>query len=102
MRPAWVVLVCLVAVALSALAGVVLASTIFQTVPIAATVTILPSGLPEDVDGDGSVDERDLALVVANLGTTVPPGDPTDVNGDGQVDILDLAAVALRFGTGSS
>jgi len=48
------------------------------------------------------VDERDLALVVANLGTTVPPGDPTDVNGDGQVDILDLAAVALRFGTGSS
>ena len=87
------ILVCIVA--LSVLGGVVLASTIFQTVPVSATVTILAL---EDVDGDGCVGERDLIQVARNLGADVPEG--ADINGNGDVDIVDLSLVGARFGTG--
>ena len=45
-----------------------------------------------DVNGDGSVDMRDLAMVAGRLGITAE--NRADVNGDGMVNVLDLALVA--------
>ncbi len=53
--------------------------------------------IPEDVNGDGTVNIQDLVLVAANLGET---GQNTaDVNGDGTVNVLDLTRVAGALGT---
>src|SRR5205814_4850856 len=54
------------------------------------------STLPGDVNGDGYVNDADIAIVQAALGTKL--GDPgynpaADLNGDGVVDALDLAMV---------
>ncbi len=54
------------------------------------------SGCPWDVNGDGTVDQTDLRLVVGNFGPC--DGCPEDVNGDGVVDGSDAAAVATHFG----
>ena len=57
-----------------------------------------PAPLPGDLNGDGVVDMKDLAIVVAALDTS-PPSDPrADVNGDNMVDVLDLAEIALLIG----
>ncbi|MCY3742210.1 MAG: dockerin type I domain-containing protein [Candidatus Poribacteria bacterium] len=56
-----------------------------------------PTRLKEDVNGDGTVNIADLALVAANLGKTGP--NAADVNGDGTVNIADLALVAGALGT---
>ena len=53
----------------------------------------VPSEMPEDVNGDGSVNIDDLMFVAARLGH-VGEGAAADVNGDGVVNILDLVAVA--------
>ena len=45
-----------------------------------------------DVNGDGTVNIRDLVAVANGLGTDAP-----DVNGDGIVNLLDLVAVANAF-----
>lgn len=59
-----------------------------------------PERLPEDVNGDGVVDIRDLVEVAAALGET---GDtPADVNGDGIVNIQDLVQVAGQIGAGAA
>ncbi len=55
-----------------------------------------PSACRGDVNGDGRVDWRDVAIVMKALLTQ--PGDKrwdpvADVNGDGRVDVLDLAIV---------
>lgn len=55
-----------------------------------------------DVNGDGRVDLKDIALVARHFGST--PGQPTwdarcDLNGDGQINMLDLAILARHFGT---
>ena len=53
-------------------------------------------GMPEDINGDGTVNIQDLVQVAANLGETGE--NPADVNGDGTVNIQDLVAVAAAFG----
>ena len=54
-----------------------------------------------DLNGDGKVDIKDIAIVAAAFGSF--PGharwDPAaDLNGDGKVDIKDIALVASNFG----
>ena len=49
--------------------------------------------IPEDVNGDGSVNIDDLTFVAARLGH-VEKGNIADVNHDGIVNILDLVAVS--------
>ena len=102
MRPAIAVLVCLVAVA--AIVSAVAASTIFGTVAVSATVNIVVPPLPEDIDGDGCVGEKDLAIVTRNLpgpdGSSLEGADVrADVNGDGHVDVEDVSQIGLVFGT---
>ena len=52
--------------------------------------------LPEDVNGDGTVNIQDLVAVADALGETGET--PADVNGDGIVNIQDLVAVAAALG----
>lgn len=48
-----------------------------------------------DINGDGMVDDIDLAIVLSTFGTNDPRG---DVNADGVVDDTDLAIVLADFG----
>ena len=58
----------------------------------------IPTPLKWDLNLDGRVNQADLEIVVAALGTS-PPLDPrADVNGDNIADIRDLAEVAQHFG----
>lgn len=51
-----------------------------------------------DLNGDGRVDEADIALIEAHFGETGTPGwIPEDVNRDGVVDILDVVLVGQHF-----
>jgi parallel beta-helix repeat protein len=57
--------------------------------------------VPGDVDGNGRVDLRDIALVARALGST--PGSPNwnpaaDINGDSVVNMQDITLVAKHFG----
>jgi hypothetical protein len=59
-----------------------------------------PDPCPADVNDDGEVDGRDLALVMTAVGTC-PPDPATcaaDVNGDGVVDEADIEAIAAALG----
>ena len=58
------------------------------------------SGVPEDVNDDGTVNILDLVAVAAAFGQTGE--NDADVNGDGTVNILDLVAVAAAFGEGAA
>ncbi|NUL81648.1 MAG: S8 family serine peptidase [Armatimonadetes bacterium] len=51
-----------------------------------------------DVNGDGCVDDIDLARVLSAFGMSGPLNE--DVNGDGIVDDVDLAIVLSQFGVG--
>lgn len=62
---------------------------------LASTVTTNFSLINGDVNGDGIIDDADLATVLANFGLAVAIG---DVNGDGLVDDNDLAVVLTNFG----
>ena len=65
-----------------------------------AAATTPPKPLAEDVNNDGIVNIRDLALIAANLGKR---GQNTaDVNGDGVVDIKDLIKVAGALGNAAA
>ncbi len=60
------------------------------------------TGLPEDVNGDGIVDIRDLVAVskaaaLESVGLDIGEN-RADVNGDGEVNIQDLVAVAAAIG----
>ena len=55
---------------------------------------------PEDVNGDGVVDAKDIVFVVTNLGEEDEP--MADVNGDGVVDLADIGQVALAFDDGAA
>ena len=96
MRSVLIVLVFVVAP--SGMVSVAAASTIFGTVVVSATATIVAAPQPEDLDGDGCVGSRDLYLVVRNLGLAAPSPQEADINNDGRVDILDATSVALLFG----
>lgn len=43
-----------------------------------------------DVDGDGDIDQMDLALISKARGQTPTANDPRDANGDGRIDPLDV------------
>ncbi|NUL82270.1 MAG: hypothetical protein HUU60_06055 [Armatimonadetes bacterium] len=58
-----------------------------------------PRGVPGDTNGDGCVDDVDLASVLSAFGTSCT-GCGEDVNGDGVVDDSDLATVLSNFGLG--
>ena len=56
---------------------------------------------PEDVNGDGVVDMRDIGIAAAAFGSY--PGHPrwnpdADINQDNVVDMRDLATIARNFG----
>ncbi|MFY1828260.1 dockerin type I domain-containing protein [Myxococcus fulvus] len=60
-----------------------------------------PLPIPGDTDGDGCVDSRDHAFVLANYGLSVPPASPAaDFNGDKVVDFIDYATVRAHLGRG--
>jgi peptide/nickel transport system substrate-binding protein len=55
--------------------------------------------LAGDIDANGSVDIRDVAMVAKAFDKTIPPANPIlDQNGDGKIDIRDIALVAKNFG----
>ncbi len=56
-------------------------------------VSFSPDDVPADVNGDGVVDESDLVIVTANLGTANATHAQGDVNGDGEVNLSDVIAV---------
>ena len=58
-----------------------------------------PTGLKEDINGDGTVNIADLVLVASHLGKT---SQAADVNGDGVVNIADLVLVAGALGNSTS
>ncbi|NUL82939.1 MAG: hypothetical protein HUU60_09485 [Armatimonadetes bacterium] len=60
------------------------------------TVIVLPRG---DVDGNGCVDDVDLALILQRFGESCA-GCGEDLNRDGIVDDVDLAIVLTEFGVG--
>jgi len=67
----------------------------------AASNTSLTIRLLGDVNGDGRVDLKDLALVARAFGSTPtsPNWNPAaDINGDGQVNMKDIALVVRNFG----
>jgi uncharacterized protein (DUF2141 family) len=54
-----------------------------------------------DVNGDGIIDMKDIALIAKAYGSTpnMPNWNPDcDLNGDGKVDDADLAIAQLNFG----
>jgi hypothetical protein len=53
-----------------------------------------------DLDGDGVVDARDLAILLASWGA-VSADDPRDLNGDSVVDAVDLAIVLEAMAAGA-
>lgn len=73
------------------------ATTALSTASISFTIT--GGSLPGDADGNGSVDQDDLDLVLFYFGASVPPGTNGDVDGNGLVDQDDLDAVLFYFGT---
>lgn len=50
-----------------------------------------------DLNCDGRIDQADLDLMGANLGSG---NSWFDLNGDGRVDIFDLATIGLNYGGG--
>jgi uncharacterized protein (DUF2141 family) len=69
-----------------------------RTDSLARTITI--SSVIGDLNGDGKVDMRDIAIVAKAFNTI--PGDLywnpiADITGDGKVDMKDIAIVAKAF-----
>lgn len=56
----------------------------------------IEGGIPGDLDGDGCVDQEDLAILLGAYGSS----DEGDVDGDGDTDQADLAALLANFGKG--
>lgn len=58
-----------------------------------------PAPCPGDADGNGVVDQNDIAYVVLRLGNVGVPGTVDgDMDGDGDVDFDDITFVVLRLG----
>jgi hypothetical protein len=82
----------------SAMTAEVTTTTTVEIPPPPPTPEIpLPPPTPWDVNGDGTVNIRDLVLVANEFGQS---GEAlkADVNGDGTVNIQDLVLVASHFG----
>ncbi|MCC6358159.1 MAG: hypothetical protein IT450_05410 [Phycisphaerales bacterium] len=55
---------------------------------------------PADLDGNGSVDLTDLAMLLSHYGTPSGAGHGDgDLDGDGDVDLTDLSTLLSQFGT---
>lgn len=71
------------------------------TLAIVASRTMSAHALsPYDLNGDGAVDQKDLAIAATAFGSYT--GSPTynpayDFNGDGRVDIIDLVTILMHF-----
>jgi hypothetical protein len=64
---------------------------------VGSEVTLPPvTLLGGDINGDNTIDIRDLSYVAYHFGG---PDAQSDINGDGRVDILDLTLIAGNFGT---
>jgi hypothetical protein len=75
----------------------VTAATVNYVAPtIAFTVGGTPC--PGDLDGNGTVDIADLALLLSQFGLS-GPGHSADIDHDNDVDIADLALLLSHFGT---
>ncbi|MDY7109162.1 MAG: C1 family peptidase [Planctomycetota bacterium] len=64
-------------------------------------VTVLEcegGGIPEDINGDGTVNTADLLLLLAAWGPC--PDCPEDINGDGTVNTEDLLLLLAAWGSG--
>lgn len=57
---------------------------------------LIPIACPADLVPDGSIDVRDLALLLSHFGAQAAPG---DIDGDGTTDLVDLALLLGEFGT---
>ena len=71
-----------------------------KSLPQVENGQITAPSLNADVNGDGSVDLQDLAIVQSHLGQTGQ--NEADVNGDGVVDVADLALVAGAIENGAA
>ena len=71
-----------------------------KSLPQVENGQVTAPSLNADVNGDGSVDLQDLAIVNARLGQTGE--NSADINGDGVVDVADLALVAGAIENGAA
>jgi hypothetical protein len=65
-----------------------------------ATVSVRGGGIIGDINGDGKVTMKDIALAIHAFGrfSGTPQYNPdADVNGDGRVDMRDILAIVLNF-----
>jgi endoglucanase len=75
---------------------------ILALVVLAVAVAVCPArAILGDVNGDGKVDMKDVAIVAKAFGTT--PSDPrynpaADLNGDRLVNMVDIAIVGFNLG----
>jgi PKD repeat protein len=73
-----------------------------RTASTSATLQVLNFTIKiYDINHDGKIDIRDIAIVAKAFGTSpgIPGWNPiADLNGDGKVDIRDIALVAKNFG----
>jgi YVTN family beta-propeller protein len=67
-----------------------------------ADPTIVPggpgSGLLGDLDGNGTVAQPDLGLLLSNFGCVPPATCPADIDGDGDTDQSDLGLLLSNYG----
>jgi PKD repeat protein len=73
-----------------------------RTSSVSEIVQVMNRTNPYDIDGNGKVDMKDVAIVAKAFGST--PGSPSwdpraDLDGNGKVDMKDIGAVAKAYGT---
>lgn len=62
-----------------------------------ALVTIVPTNLVGDIDGDGIVGSSDMAILLAAWGQQSFKNNPADINGDGTVNSIDLSMLIANW-----
>jgi formylglycine-generating enzyme required for sulfatase activity len=67
----------------------------FTIASLALTAPAAQAPCPSDITGDGSVDAKDLALLLSDWGTS---GSTADISGDGVVDGFDLGRLFGSWG----
>jgi mannan endo-1,4-beta-mannosidase len=65
---------------------------------VISAVTSVPTTVPGDVDGDGHVNTKDIAILLKNWNQTVPVNTNGDLNGDGHVTSVDIAILLKNWG----